>query len=74
MGSLRIMQIADSYSKYGRQYRQYYDEKIEKIAGRIKGLKLSDFFEYCKKQLENPKILRPKDVVLDSKKKETKVR
>lgn len=62
MGSLRLMQIADSYSKYGRQYRQYYDKKIEAIASKIKGLRLSDFFDYCKKQLDNPKILKPQDV------------
>jgi len=62
VGSLRIMQIADSYSKYGRQYRQYYDKKIEAIASKIKGLKLADFFDYCKKQLDTPKILKPQDV------------
>jgi hypothetical protein len=53
-GSLELKNIADGFSKYGRQYRQYYYDRLAKIVPKIKGQKLSGFFDYCKKQIDNP--------------------
>lgn len=58
LGSLRIKQIADSFP-YGRQYRQTYYDKIAKITAKIPGLALSDFFLFCKRQLNTPRSFNP---------------
>lgn len=59
IGSLRIKQIADSFPKYGRQYRQRYYDKLNPITEKVEGRELSAFLGYCQNQLQSPIVKKP---------------
>lgn len=59
IGSLQLKNTADSFHKYGRQYRYRDEQKLRKIALRFKPQKLRKVFRSCYKQLQKNEVFTP---------------